>query len=116
MNALQTMYDAVAAADPRVTDPLATVSRSGANTVLSLSVLITGDEAVSTQTLSAVLRAARDSSIPFDQLDLNARSAANSEQILDLTPASKGLPADANVLAVDGGVTLMRAGLEKIGG
>lgn len=45
-NALPTMYDSVVAADPRVTDPLATVSRSGANTVLSLSVLITGDEAV----------------------------------------------------------------------
>lgn len=115
-NALQTMYDSVVDADPRVTDPLATVSRSGTNTVLSLSVLIIGDEAVSTQTLTAVMLAARDSSIPFDQLDLNARSAANSEQILDLTRASEGLPRDANVLAVDGGVTVMRGGLEKLGG
>ena len=113
MNALQALYDAVVAADPRITDPLATVSRSGSNTVLSLSVLVTGDEPVSTQTLTALMVAARDSSVPFDQLDLNARSAADSERLLDLRPAVAGLPDEVTVLT-DGGVTIMRGDLEKL--
>lgn len=113
VNALQALYDAVVAADPRITDPLATVSRSGSNTVLSLSVLVTGDEPVSTQTLTALMVAARDSSVPFDQLDLNARSAADSERLLDLRPAVAGLPDEVTVLT-DGGVTIMRGDLEKL--
>lgn len=113
VNALQSLYDAVSASDPRIVDPLATVSLSGTNTVLSLSVLVSGDEPVSTQTLTAVLVAARNSTVPFDQLDLNARSAADSERLLDLRPAIDGLPSGVTVL-YDGGLTVMRGDLDRL--
>ncbi len=108
------LYDAVSASDPRVEDPLATTSTSGTSRVLSLSVLISGDETVSTETLTAILVAVDGSSLDFDQLDLNARSAADAEKILDLSPAIAGLPAGTTPLALDGGLTIMRADLQKI--
>lgn len=110
----ESLYDAVSASDPRVEDPLGTMSRSGANRVLSLSVLISGDEPVSTETLTAILVAVDGSPMEFDQLDLNARSAADSEQVLDLSPAIAGLPADVTPLALDSGLTIMRSDLQKL--
>lgn len=110
------LYDAIVASDPRAERALAGMSQSGASRVLSVSVLLTGDEPVSTETLTALLVAVEGSSIAFDQLDLNTRSATNAEKILDLTAAIDGLPGDVTVLALDGGLTIMRADLDEFAG
>lgn len=111
---LQAIYDAVAASDPRVEDPLGTVSSSGAAKTLSLSVLIVGDEPVSTETLTAVLVAARDStSDDIETITLVAREAADEEKIVDLSSAIAGLPEGITALW-DGGVTLARVDLDKL--
>lgn len=112
---LQTVYDAVIASDPRVEDPLGTVSYSGAAKTLSLSVLISGDEPVSTETLTAILVAVRDTTPDdIETVGLVAREAAHEERIVDLRSTIAGLPEDTTPLW-DGGLTMSRVDLDKLG-
>lgn len=112
---LQSVYDAVIASDSRVEDPLGTVSYSGAAKTLSLSVLITGDEPVTTETLTAILVAVRDTtSDDIATVGLVAREAADEERIVDLRSAIAGLPEDTTPLW-DGGLTMSRVDLDKLG-
>lgn len=111
---LQPLYDAVTAADPRVVDQSGTVSYSGAAKTLSLAVLLSGDEPVSTEELTAILVAARDNTpSEIETISVIAREAADDEKIIDLQPAIAGLPADLNPLW-DGAVTLARVDLDKL--
>lgn len=111
---LESVYDAVIAADPRVEDPLGTVSYSGAAQTLDLSVLIVGEEPVSTDTLTAILIAVRDSTPSSIQtVTVIAREAADSEKIVDISSAIAGLPEGLTPL-YDGGVTLMRVDLDTL--
>ena len=107
-------YRAVIAADPRITDVSATESYSGFSRMVTLAVIIDGDEPVTTALLTAILIAARDS-MPSDveSLSVIARKASDEEKIIDLSDAVAGLPDDVTPLS-DGAVTLMRADLEKL--
>lgn len=111
---MSALYDAVTASDPRVADPLATISYSGFAKTLSMSVLITGDEPVGTETLTAILVAVRDTTPDdIETVGLIAREAADEERIVDLRSAIAGLPDDVTAL-YDGGVTLARVDLDKL--
>lgn len=112
---LQAVYDAVVASDSRVVDPLGTISYSGMAKTLSLSVLIEGDEPVSTETLTAILVAVRETTpAEIETVGLIAREAADEERIVDLRSAIAGLPEDTTPLW-DGGLTMTRVDLDKLG-
>ncbi|UIN31336.1 hypothetical protein [Microbacterium binotii] len=104
----QAVYDAVAASDPRV-ERASTVSTSlsGVTTQLTVVVRVSGDEPISTQTLTAVLVAIRDSA-PGDanMLDLVARDAQNPKEILDLSDAISALPSGMSLVWIDGGLVV----------
>lgn len=104
----QAVYDAVATSDPRV-ERASTVSASvsGLTTQLIVVIRVTGDEPISTQTLTAVLIAIRDSAHgDASMLDLVARDAENPKRILDLSAAISGLPAGLSTVWVDGGLVV----------
>lgn len=107
-------YRAVIAADPRITDVSATENYSGFSRMVTLAVIIDGDEPVTTAMLTAILIAARDS-MPSDveSLAVIARKASDEEKIIDLADAVAGLPDDVTPLW-DGAVTLMRSDLDKL--
>jgi len=111
---LQPLYSAVTAADARVEDPTAIVNYSGTAKTLDLAVLIRGDEPVSTQTLTAILVAARDATPDeIATISVLAREAADEERIVDLQDAIAGLPAGVTALW-DGAATLARVDLDKL--
>lgn len=105
---------ALAAAEPRVVDTGVTASESGASRVLTVGVVVTGDAAISTDALTAMLVAVREQ-LPtdIDQIDFLVRDDSDKSLILDLAPAIAGLPADVTVL-YDGTLTLMRGDLDKL--
>lgn len=112
---LQSVYRAVVASDSRVEDPLGTVSYSGTAQTLSLSVLVRGDEPVTTDTVTAILIAIRENTpAQIETVTVVARDADDEEKILSLSDAVAGLPSELTPL-VDGGVTLMRTDLDKLG-
>ncbi|WP_313547116.1 hypothetical protein, partial [Leifsonia aquatica] len=111
---LQGVETAVSAADPRVTDVSGTVNYSGMSRMLTLAVIMSGDEPVTTSTLTSVLIAARDAtSSDIESIVVIAREAADEEKIIDLQDAIAGLPSDVTPLW-DGGVTLSRVDLDKL--
>ncbi|MFT4214595.1 MAG: hypothetical protein QM622_07450 [Microbacterium sp.] len=111
---MQTLYDAVAAADPRVARAEGGVSYDGFSKELDLVVLISGDEPVSTETLTAIFVAAGDNTpSEIEYICIIAREADDSENLVDLAPAIDGLPDDVTVLW-DGGATIARTDLEKL--
>ncbi|UIN30746.1 hypothetical protein [Microbacterium binotii] len=111
---LQSVYDAVLAADPRVADPSASVSLSGVARTMTVVVLIEGEESVTTATLTAILIAVRHATArSIETVTVIAREAADEEKIVNLTPAIAGLPSDVTALG-DGGVTLSRVDLDKL--
>jgi len=111
---LQSVYAAVSAADPGVEDPLGTVSTSGMAKTLSVSVLVSADEPVTTERLVAIFAAIRDTTpASIETVTVIARDAADEEKIVDLSAAAAGLPDDVTPLH-DGGVTLSRVDLEKL--
>ncbi|MFT4214594.1 MAG: hypothetical protein QM622_07445 [Microbacterium sp.] len=111
---MQTLYDAVAAADPRVKDPVGQVYYSGFSQTLDLVVMISGDEPVSTETLTAIFIAARDNTTnDIETITVLAWDAEDEEVRVDLSPAIDGLPDDVTVLW-DGGATIARTDLDKL--
>ncbi|UAJ81556.1 hypothetical protein IT072_11845 [Leifsonia sp. ZF2019] len=111
---LQSVTSAVLAADSRVTDASGTVSYSGAARTLTVAVIMSGEDPVTTSTLTAVLIAVRDATpTGIQTITVIARKAADEEKILDLSGAIAGLPKDVTPLW-DGGVTLSRVDLEKL--
>lgn len=108
--------DAVRAADPRVQNVSVLESQSGASRVLTVGVRFGGDEPVTSETLTAVLIAIRES-LPdeIDQVDLIPRDNGDPSQLIDVTDAVDGLPGDVTVL-YDGALTIMRADLDKLAG
>ena len=75
--------------------------------------LISGDEPVSTDALTAMLVAIRDNtSDAIETATIIARDAEDDDKIVDLSPAIAGLPNDITPLW-DGGLTLSRADLCK---
>ena len=109
---LQDVYDAVTAADGRVTRASAIVSTSGFSRTLSLVVIIDGEQAVSTSTLTAVLVAARDATPDkIATISVIARDATEENRIMDLSDAVAGLPPDVTPI---GAVTMTRTDLDKL--
>lgn len=117
VDAFQPVYDAIATSDPRVERAsTVTTSLSGAARQLTVVIRITGSEPVSTQTLSAVLIAVRDSAHgDADMLDLVARDASNPKQILDLSDAIRGLPSGLSTVWIDGGLVVPMSDLAALG-
>ena len=117
VDAFQPVYDAIATSDPRVERAsTVTSSLSGAARQLTVVIRITGSEPVSTQTLTAVLIAVRDSAHgDADMLDLVARDASNPKQILDLSDAIRGLPAGLSTIWIDGGLVVPMSDLAALG-
>ncbi|GAA1650838.1 hypothetical protein [Microbacterium flavum] len=113
---LQSVYDAVGAADPRV-DRVSTVklSQSGPTEMMTVVVRIPGDEPVSTETLENVLRAARDAApAGVGGIELLARRSENPDQLIDLGPAIEGLPEGVVYVWVDRGLTMLSDALAKL--
>lgn len=113
---LQSVYDAVGAADPRV-DRVSTVklSQSGPTEMMTVVVRIPGDEPVSTETLENVLRAARDAApAGVGGIELLARRSENPDQLIDLGPAIEGLPEGVVYVWVDRGLTVLSDALAKL--
>ena len=117
VDAFQPVYDAIATSDPRVERAsTVTTSLSGAARQLTVVIRITGSEPVSTQTLTAVLIAVRDSAHgDADMLDLVARDASNPKQILDLSDAIRGLPSGLSTVWIDGGLVVPMSDLAALG-
>lgn len=75
--------------------------------------LISGDEPVSTDALTAMLVAIRDNtSDVIETATIIARDAEDDDKIVDLSPAIAGLPNDITPLW-DGGLTLSCVDLDK---
>lgn len=108
------IHAAVLAAEPRVVDTGILESQSGASNVLSVAVFVSGAEPLSTESLTAMLVAVRDT-MPdgADQLDFIARDDTEASRRLDIGPAINGLPAELTPLW-DGTLTLMRGDLDKL--
>lgn len=105
---------AIAAAEPRVTTSGITQSQSGAAQVMSVGVTISGDEPVTTASLTAMLIAIREA-LPggIDQVSLIVRDDSSKSRIVDISTAVAGLPAGVTPL-YDGALTLMRQDLDKL--
>lgn len=105
---------AIAAAEPRVTTSGITQSQSGAAQVMSVGVTISGDEPVTTASLTAMLIAIRET-LPggIDQVSLIVRDDSSKSRIVDISTAVAGLPAGVTPL-YDGALTLMRQDLDKL--
>ena len=111
---LQPVFDAVTAADPRVTESDGQVYYSGMAKTLDLIVLLSGDEPVTTDELTAILIAARDNTpAEVETISVIAREAADEEKLIDLQPAIAGLP-DGLTPIWDGAVTLSRVDLDRL--
>lgn len=108
---------AVQAADPRVQNVSTLESRSGAAHVVTVGVRFSGDEPISTETLTAVLVAVGEN-LPddVDQVDLVARDDSEPSRLVDVSSAVAGLPQDVTVLGGGAEVTIMRADLDKLVG
>lgn len=111
---LQPILDAVAAADSRVVDPTARVYYSGAAQTLAVMPLISGDDPVTTPTLTDILIAVHDHT-PDDiaTVTVIARDTSADQRLIDLRPAIDGLPDGVTVLW-DGGATIARVDLDKL--
>lgn len=108
------LYAAVAAVDPRIEKVDGQVYYSGAAKTINVVVLISGDEPVSTDALTAMLVAIRDNtSDAIETATIIARDAEDDDKIVDLSPAIAGLPNDITPLW-DGGLTLSRVDLDKL--
>ena len=111
---MDALYAAVAAVDPRIEKVEGQVYYSGAARTIDVVVLIPGDQPVSTDTLTAVLVAIRDSTpVTIETVTVIPRSAEDMDKIIDISPAIAGLPSDVTALW-DGGLTLARVDLDKL--
>ncbi|MFF2369690.1 hypothetical protein [Agromyces sp. NPDC058110] len=92
------------------------VFQSGFSKMMSLAVIFTGDEPVSTETLESVLVAAwgvaPDS---VEGLEIIARAAGGDEPLLDLSTAVAGLPDDLDYV-FSGSLTMMSDSLDRLAG
>ncbi|MCR2801441.1 MULTISPECIES: hypothetical protein [unclassified Microbacterium] len=113
---MTTVTDAVAASDPRVADVLTVkVTESGMARVMSIAVSISGDEPVSTETVVNIAVAAlQNAKSDIDDLKILARSAADTDVILDLSPAGEGLPADVEWVWLSSSLQLIGADLSEL--
>lgn len=105
---------ALPAAEPRVQDVGIVESLSGTSNVMTVGVEISGDDPVTTASLTAMLVAVRED-LPevIDQLDFIVRDDAENSHIIDFSDAVAGLPDDVTVL-YDGALTIIRADLDKL--
>lgn len=108
------MRAAVMAAEPRVQDTGIVENQSGAARVLTVAVVVSGDDPVTTDSLTAMLTAVRDT-LPdeVDQVTFLARDDTEASHILDISVAVDGLP-DALTPLYDGALTLMRGDLDAL--
>lgn len=105
---------ALPAAEPRVQDVGIVESLSSTSNVMTVGVEISGDDPVTTASLTAMLVAVRED-LPevIDQLDFIVRDDAENSHIIDFSDAVAGLPDDVTVL-YDGALTIIRADLDKL--
>jgi len=105
---------AVQAAEPRVQRLGIVASKSGASNVLAVGVVLSGDEPVTTTSLTAMLVAVRGN-LPanIDQVNFLARDDAENSHLIDISDAIDGLPDDVTV-PYDGTMTIMRGDLDKL--
>ena len=105
---------AVQAAEPRVQRLGIRASKSGASNVLAVGVVLSGDEPVTTESLTAMLVAVREN-LPSntDQVNFLVRDDAENSHLVDISDAIDGLPDDVTVL-YDGTMTIMRDDLDKL--
>ena len=111
-----TVTDAVAASDPRIADVLTVkVTQSGLARVMSIAVSITGDEPVSSETVRSIAVAAlQNATSDIDDLKILARSASDTEVILDLSAAGEGLPEEVEWVWLSSSLQLIGADLSEL--
>ena len=89
---------AILAADPRVDEVLTLqVGPSGFARIMTVVISVSGDEPVETSTALAVLTAAASTAqSEIHYLELGARPASDTSQLLNLEDAAAGLPPDVD--------------------
>lgn len=105
----QAIIDAVAASDPRVVEVLGAGTHwSGFARVLDLTIIVDGNEPISTQTLTTILTTARHAAtetIHNIELVIATRNDGESEyEKFDLTHAAEGLPATVRWRGIAGNI------------
>ncbi|MCR2784261.1 MULTISPECIES: hypothetical protein [unclassified Microbacterium] len=113
-----TVRSAVAASDPRITDvPTVQVDQSGLARVMTVAVVLSGDEPVSTDTVVNIAVAAlQNATSDVDYLTLLAWAADDQSRSLDLSAAATGLPDGVDHRLTDSALELVGPDAAAIGG
>lgn len=113
-----TVRSAVAASDPRVTDvPTVKVDQSGMARVMTVAVVLSGDEPVTTDTVVNIAVAALENATSdVDYLTLVAWAADDDTRSLDLSAAADGLPDGVDYRWTDSALEFVGPDAAVIGG